>query len=216
MQWDLHFFDRKGWNRMSGFFRNDHAVRLLGLILLVLSLFLSIDYNHTGSEAAYLLLIGVGTLTYHIVVRIIIGESFKYLKRNRANLTNPWYRTNRCEQELQKKLKVRHWKDKLPTYDTEAFDPRQHSWTEIAQAMCQSELVHECCAVASLLPILMIPYLGHPVFFLLSSVLPSLIDLSFVMVQRYNRPRVMKVIEKEERLKEQQSEKVEEEVHRAQ
>lgn len=201
---------------MSGFFRNDRAVRLLGLFFLVLSLFLRVWYDHSGASSAYVLLIAVGTLTYHIVVRIFIGESFKYLKKNRADLTRSWYQTSRRELKLQKKLNVRRWKGKLPTYDTEAFDPRRHSWNEIAQAMCQAELVHECCAAASFLPLFLVRYLGHFVFFLLSSVLPALIDLTFAMVQRYNRPRVMKVIEKEERLKERQNEKTEEEVHRAQ
>lgn len=37
----------------------------------------------------------------------------------------------------------------MPTYRPDWFDPRLHSWKEIAQTMCQSEVVHEIIAVLS-------------------------------------------------------------------
>ena len=41
----------------------------------------------------------------------------------------------------------------MPTYDPTLFGPQIHSWDEIAQDMCQAELVHETIVVFSFLPI---------------------------------------------------------------
>ena len=42
--------------------------------------------------------------------------------------------------------------------------------------------------------VLIIPY-GVPAVFILTSVFACLIDLQFVMIQRYNRPRVIRLME---------------------
>lgn len=51
------------------------------------------------------------------------------------------------------KLKVKERKRKMPTYNPKLFDPRIHTWNEIAQAMCQAELIHETIVVLSFLPV---------------------------------------------------------------
>ena len=85
----------------------------------------------------------------------------------------------------------------MPTYNPAVFDPKLHSWEEIAQAMCQAELVHEIIVLLSFLPLLAaIPFGAFPVF-LITSLLAALYDFSFVIMQRYNRPRIIRFIEKE-------------------
>jgi hypothetical protein len=64
---------------------------------------------------------------------------------------------------------------------------------EIIGATCQAEIVHETIMVFSLLPIILIPYLGAAVAFIITSVLSVLIDFAFVMLQRYNRPRLVQI-----------------------
>ena len=85
----------------------------------------------------------------------------------------------------------------MPTYDPSCFDPKIHTWAEIAQAMCQAEIVHEVIVVLSFLPLLAaIPFGAFPVF-LITSLLAAVYDLTFVIMQRYNRPRIIKFIKKE-------------------
>ena len=88
-------------------------------------------------------------------------------------------------------LKVKRWKRRMPTYDNALFDPRLHTWDEVAQAMCQAELVHETIALLSFLPIAAgLRFGAYPVF-IVTSVLSAGYDLLFVMMQRYNRQRIM-------------------------
>ena len=84
----------------------------------------------------------------------------------------------------------------MPTYDNSLFDLSKHSLDEIAQAMCQSELVHETITIFSLVPILFSIWFGAFWVFFITSVLGALFDLMFVIMQRYNRPRIIKIIDK--------------------
>ena len=56
----------------------------------------------------------------------------------------------------------------MPTYDSALFSPQKHTWDEIAQAMCQAELVHEVIAVLSFVPIIMTIWWGAFEVFLIS------------------------------------------------
>ena len=77
--------------------------------------------------------------------------------------------------------------------EPENFDLRIHTPEEIAGAMCQAELSHEVIVIFSFLPLLTVPAFGAFWVFLITSVLSAMIDLSFAIMQRYNRPRIMKL-----------------------
>jgi hypothetical protein len=86
----------------------------------------------------------------------------------------------------------------MPTYDSALFDPSLHSWTEIARAMCQAELVHEANVIASFIPLFFSVWFGAFSIFMTTSVLAAMYDLLFVLLQRYNRPRVLRMVAREE------------------
>lgn len=105
------------------------------------------------------------------------------------------------EAALYEKLGVKKWKAKLPTADASLFDPRLHSWEEIAQAMCRAERIHAANALLSLLPIAAGTLFGAWPVFILTSLLSAALDTLFVIEQRYNRYRVMRIIEKKNKNK---------------
>ena len=81
----------------------------------------------------------------------------------------------------------------MPTYSPEAFSPRLHSWEEIVRATCQSELVHEANIALSFPPLLASLWFGAFGVFLITSLCGAAFDLSFVVMQRYNRGRIVKL-----------------------
>ena len=91
-------------------------------------------------------------------------------------------------------LRVKTWKNKLPTYYPDLFDPSLHTLPEIAGAMCQAELVHEVIIPLSLLPILASHWFHAFPVFLLTSLAASLFDLLLVITQRYNRDRILRIL----------------------
>lgn len=95
---------------------------------------------------------------------------------------------------LYKVLKVKKWKEHMPTFQNDYFDIKQHSLEEIASATCQAEIVHEIIAVFSFLPVILSKWFGSCEVFVTTSLIAALIDISFVMVQRFNRPRLLKMM----------------------
>ncbi len=151
----------------------------------------SVLYNYTGEGVFLSLAITFGTLA--------VGLIFNASMKNRADYTKKWFRVGASEIKLYNKLKVKKWKDKMPTYDTDAFDTTKHSRDELAQVMCQSELVHETIFVLSFLPIIAVVWFGEPLVFIITSVVAATVDLMFVMMQRYNRSRIIRMINKAKR-----------------
>ncbi len=143
------------------------------------------------------LAITFGTIFYHFCMRLAVGGFYDGVMKNRADYRRKWYRLSRWEAGLYEKLHVKQWKDKMPTYDAQIFDPKVHSWDEIAQATCQAELVHETVAVLSFLPLFASKALGAFPVFLITSLLAAMLDLLFVMIQRYNRPRLIRIAKRQ-------------------
>ncbi len=127
-------------------------------------------------------------------MRLLVGLVFRTAMHNRADYRKRWYRVSKRELAIYEKLRVKKWKSKMPTYDHTLFNPQIHSWDEIAQAMCQAELVHETIVVFSFLPIVGGIWFGAYPVFIVTSILAAWLDAMFVIMQRYNRQRVLKLL----------------------
>lgn len=151
-------------------------------------------YGRLGHELWLTLAITFGTVAYHLGMRLLVGWAFTARMGNRADCQRPWYRLRPWEAGLYRALRVRAWKGRLPTYDPALFSPKAHTWSEIAQAMCQAELVHETCAVLSFLPLLAAGPFGALPVFLATSACGAALDLACAAAQRYNRDRVLALL----------------------
>lgn len=81
------------------------------------------------------------------------------------------------------------------------LDTSQKTVKELIGATCQAEIVHEVIMPLSLLPIALIPLWGGATVLILTSVLAMLFDSLFVIIQRYNRPRLVRVMKRFHQLK---------------
>ncbi|MBQ3133524.1 MAG: hypothetical protein IJC17_04525 [Clostridia bacterium] len=170
------------------------GMKTIAWLSILITIIAVIIYQAKPFEIIYTTAITAGTIAYHFWMRLFVGGVFNFLLNNKVDYNKKWFRVGKAEQKLYRILKVKKWKQYFPTYDKNAFDRKQHSWNEIAQAMCQSELVHETIAVLSFLPILSSRWFGATLVFVLTSIFSALFDLTFVMIQRYNRPRVLKLL----------------------
>ena len=168
-------------------------IAALSCLLTILSV---VVYIQTRSPAVLPLCITLGTIAYHFVMRLAVGLAFQIGMKNRADYHKSWYRQKHWEGKLYDRLRVRRWKGKLPTYESRFFDPKIHTWEEIAQAMCQAELVHESIVLLSFLPLAASIWFGEFPVFLITSLAAAALDLLFVILQRYNRPRVVRLAER--------------------
>ncbi len=142
--------------------------------------------------------ISFGTTAYHFVMRLSVGYTVPIITGYRFDYRNAWFQPRTWEPAFYQKLNVRAWKGKLPTYAPEQFSLKSNSLHQIIQNMCGAEVVHEIIMVLSLLPLLTVPFFGTLHVFLTTSILAALYDSIFVMAQRYNRPRLVRIYEKQE------------------
>lgn len=136
------------------------------------------------------------TVCYHFTVRLVIGGLFEFFLKNDVDYTRKWFEPRDFEENLYKKLKVKKWKKILPTADEDLFSLEKKTPEEVVMAGCQAEIVHECCAAAGLLSMFLAIPFGYFWVFFGTSVAAALCDLAFVAIQRYNRPRLLKYIER--------------------
>lgn len=170
------------------------TMKLVAVLSVIATICFSVLYIYNSVSVFRSLAITFGTTAYHFCIRLIVGALFNFFMKNRADYTKKWYQVKAWEQSLYVKLKVKKWKNKMPTYDIDVFDVSKHTWDEIAQASCQSELVHETDIVFSFVPIIFSVWFGSLAVFIITSVLGALFDLMFVIMQRYNRPRILKMV----------------------
>ena len=135
------------------------------------------------------------TISYHFFMRLIVGEVVSVIYRNREfNLNSAGFRIHRFEKDLYRILNVKKWKVHMITAKPEQFDLRENSMDELLHNVAQAELVHRIIIVLSFVPLLLIIPYGVPMVFIVTSIAAALIDMQFVIIQRYNRPRVMKLL----------------------
>ena len=135
------------------------------------------------------------TISYHFSMRLIVGEVVTVIYRKREfNLDSVGFRIYGFEKDLYRRLNVKKWKLHMITAKPEQFDLRENSMDELLHNVAQAELVHRIIMVLSFGPLLLIIPYGVPSVFIVTSIAAALVDLQFVIIQRYNRPRVMKIL----------------------
>ena len=141
--------------------------------------------------------LGVTSLTifYHVGIRLFLGEFLllKFIPPN-INYKRKWFVQNKFEQRVYKLLKVKKWKGNMPTYSPDEFSTEKNSWEQIISATCKSEIIHEVNVVISFIPLLFTFAFGSFVAFLITSIVGACLDLVFVIMQRYNRPRLIRMV----------------------
>ncbi len=142
-----------------------------------------------------------GTIFYHFAMRLAVGGILHPLHRRHINTEHFWFRQKRFETRLYSVLNIQKWKLSVPTYNPDDFSLEQHTPSQIVRTMCVSELVHECNVLLSFVPLLAVPVFGEFRVFFLTSLAAAGYDMLFVLLQRYNRPRMARLAEKWERRK---------------
>lgn len=168
----------------------------LAVISLIVSIVSGSLYSFTEIPALFSVAVTFGTICYHLAMRLAVGTLADAKYHNRMDYTKKWFREKPFEKKLYKALKVRKWKKRLPTLNPEDFDLKNRSLEEIIQVTCQAEIVHELIMPLSFVPVVFSLWFGSLGVFVVTSCLSCLFDSLFVIMQRYNRPRLMRLMKR--------------------
>ncbi len=146
------------------------------------------------------------TITYHFWGRIIFGNISKLFKKY-INYNQWWFKEKWFEKKLYEILRVKKWKGKALTYNPEQFDLKTNSLDQIANTMVKSEIDHWINVVLSISTMFFGLIWGETWIFVITALAAMIFDGQFIVIQRYNRPRVLKILERRNK-----SQKIEENV----
>ncbi len=157
---------------------------------------LAIIYHFVPCDWLLSAAITAGTTFYHFAMRLLVGAVVPRCVHHPENCR--WFLQKPFEPRLYATLRVKQWKDHMPTYDPVSFSLHHNSLEQIVHNSCVSEAVHEVIMPLSFVPILFTFFWGAFPVFAVTSILAALFDSCFVMMQRYNRPRLLRILSKKE------------------
>ncbi len=181
--------------KKSGF---QHFMEKGTLVFLGSSVIFLVCWLVWGQGVFLTLLITFATFFYHFAVRLAVGAAVNGITARGVNYNAAWFRQSRAETKLYKLLKVHNWKVKLPTYVPGSFSLKENTPEQVVCNMCCAEIVHEVNVAVSFVPVVLsiiVPVLRSTfLVFVLTSLAAAVFDLLFVIIQRYNRPRMLKLM----------------------
>ena len=157
----------------------------------------SLLYQRAGQGWMLSCAITFGVIAYHIAIRFFVPVIVTMCFHKNYNYRNWWFRQKKWEPGFYRWIRVKKWKGKAFTYDPSEFSLKVHSLEEIIINMCHAELVHEWIVVLSFTSLFFAIPFGSFFVFLITVVFAALFDLTFVILQRFNRPRVVSLFERQ-------------------
>ena len=163
------------------------------LMALLSAVFLGLYYTAV-CPASSVLWIGIVSfmILYHFGLRILFGE---ITKRITINYRHPFFRRRKFEKKLYSALRVRSWKDRVLTFDPASYDFRNRTLEQLATTMAKSETDHWINELISLSSLLFSLLWGEFPIFLITCLAAMVFDAQFIIVQRFNRPIVLRLME---------------------
>ena len=129
-------------------------------------------------------------IMYHLWLRIIMGNVTKLFNLS-PNMK--WFKERSFEKHIYKLLRVKKWKNKALTYNPELFSLKNYSFEQIANTMTKAETDHWINELISLSSLLFALLWGKFWIFLITCAAAMLFDGQFILIQRYNRPRILRL-----------------------
>ena len=166
------------------------------VITLALTVVLSLLYRRFPADWIFSTAITAGTTFYHFAMRLIVGAVVPHCVKD--PMKSLWFQQKAFEPTLYEVLLVKRWKGRMPTYNPASFSLQENTLAQIVDNCCVSEAVHEVIILFSFIPLLFALLWGAFPVFLITSLLAAAFDSCFAIMQRYNRPRLVRILEKKE------------------
>lgn len=169
--------------------------KILWITFLIFTGFLAsgIAYCFTKNRILYSMAVTFGTAFYHFAMRLAVACVIDTKFHNLIDTEKKWFQERSFEPKIYQLIRVRKWKKWFPALNPEDFLLERKSPKDIIQAACQAEIIHEVIVVFSFIPVIFSVWFGDVEIFFVTSCLSALFDGIFVIIQRYNRPRLMRL-----------------------
>lgn len=174
-------------------------------IILMLSVFIDIISIYTALKTAnkllyYIFLVSL-SVTAHFIIMFISAPIVSIAFKKNFNYNSILFAQKKFEKGLYEIIKVRRWKTLFPSYDNNEYSTKIHSYEEIIMNMCHAETVHWVILFSSYIPLFFYKLIDQHILLVITCVFFSFCHLPFIIIQRYNRPRVIKLYNRHKKYK---------------
>lgn len=167
-------------------------------LLFIVDLCLCWASNFTQPYLA--VLITLLMFAYHFDMRLLLALiSHQFAKK--INVNNRLYKVSESEQKVFKFFKVKNWKDKFAVWDKSLFKVSFNyaDLTTLLKNNISAEITHHICFFVSFLSVIIGCLLSPSEWwiYLMTSIIASfMVDFPPILIQRYNRLRLQKLMKK--------------------
>lgn len=166
----------------------------VSIVSMVLMFIFFISYFNTKSVNSLIFGVSMMTVCYHFVVRITITTLFNaFCTPEIINPNERQFQQKGFEKGLYSKIRVRRWKNSFSSFDPHNFSLRFYSIDELIFEGCKAEMAHRICFFVGFLSLIFTVWFGAFTIYLTASVIGAIYDLAIIVVQRFNRPRLMRI-----------------------
>ncbi len=136
-------------------------------------------------------------LFFQLVLMHISAPVIYTVFRMRFNAECAWFKEKRFEARLYSALGVKKWKGRAAVYSPRLLKRQGKDLCGMVMYMCHAELVHELAAFLSPSVFLLLIWREVDILVLIASALIfAAVHLCFAAIQRYNRPRCLRIMKK--------------------
>lgn len=153
--------------------------------------------ERTGNRAFTALGITAVVICYHFTTRLVMGSIFDGVHSSYFKPDSFRFQEMRFEKKLYKVIGVRKWKKFLPVVDEERFALKMNTYDTLIGETCRMEAMHWMNALISLASVMFSTLFRATPVFVVTAIVGVLVELALISVQRYNRPRFRKMVDKE-------------------
>ncbi len=132
-------------------------------------------------------------ILFHFGLRILFG---KFTVNIAFDHNHSFFQTKKFEKRIFHLVRIRKWKDKVLTFDPQAYDFQNRTLDQLATTMCKSEIDHWINEGISIFSVVFSLLWGHFPIFAITAFAAMLFDAQFILVQRYNRPIVVRLMKR--------------------
>ena len=101
------------------------VMKLTALLTFVATVFFASLYRRTGQDWLLATAISTGTTFYHFAMRLLVGAIVP--RCIRQPMKHLWFHQKPFESKLYETLKVKRWKDRMPTYNPASFSLKENT-----------------------------------------------------------------------------------------
>lgn len=189
-------------NKLSG-----PAIFMYSTVVIMIAVALSTLTAYYGGIAKNNVVLWIGIVSfmivYHFWGRLIMGA---VSKRWGITYKHPFFKPLPFEKKLYRALRVREWRDKALTFNPDEFLLSKRTLPEIANTMAKAEVDHWVNEIISITAIFFSLVWGAFPIFLLTSIAAMLFDAQFIVLQRFNRPHIVRLIEAKQKKEKKKTE----------